>query len=150
MAAHGGDLYAAVAFSTGSSIEDPPPSQLYKWDGTSWTEVGSTTDRTIYALATLGDELYVGGVFSVAGGKASGNLARVFLKGAPPLEKTDSRATSHFRGMPAGGYHVDRTTDFITWENLATRYATETGGIDFTDESAPESRAFYRAVPVTP
>jgi hypothetical protein len=150
IAAHGSDLYAAVALSTGSSIEDPPPSQLYKWDGISWTKVGSATDRTINALATMGDELYVGGVFSVAGGKASGNLARVFLKGAPPLEKTGTQSTSHFRGMPAGGYQVDRTTDFINWENLATRHATETGGIDFTDEEAPQDKAFYRLVPLEP
>jgi len=150
IATHGSDLYAAVQFWRGVSNEEPPPSQLYKWDGISWTEVGSTTDRAIYALATLGDELYVGGAFSIAGGKASGNLARVFLNGAPPLEKSGSRATAFFRGMPAGGYHVDRTTDFITWENLATRYAGETGGIDFTDEAAPEARAFYRAVPMEP
>jgi len=148
MASHGSDLYAVAQLWRGVAVEEPPPSQLYKWDGISWTEVGSTTDRAIHSLATLGDALYVGGSFSVAGGKASGNLAKVFLKGVPPLEKTTTQATSHFRGMPAGGYQVDRTTDLITWENLATRYATETGGIDFTDEAAPESRAFYRVLPV--
>ena len=64
------------------------------------------------------------------------------------MEVVGPRATAFFRGMPAGGDHVDRTTDFITWETLATRYAGETGGIDFTDEAAPETKAFYRALPV--
>lgn len=66
------------------------------------------------------------------------------------MEINGSRATAFFRGMPAGGYHVDRTTDFNTWETLATRYAGESGGIDFTDEAAPETKAFYRALPMEP
>jgi hypothetical protein len=97
-----------------------------------------------------GDTLYVGGEFTQAGGKASGNVAKVFLEGVPPLEKTGSRATAFFRGIPSGSYGIERSVGLDVWETLARRYAGKNGGIDFTDEAAPGTRAFYRAVPVEP
>jgi hypothetical protein len=156
LASFGMDLYAAVvlgriSYVPGGLIQYPlPPSRIYKWNGTDWTPLGSGTDGPVDTIAIVGDELFAGGRFARAGGKVSANLARFFLEGVPPLEVNGQRATAFFRGMPAGVYEVDRTTDFVTWENLATRDAGETGGIDFIDKTAPEARAFYRAIPVEP
>jgi hypothetical protein len=147
LAVHGTDIYAYASVSYNGNGAVPG---IMKWDGVQWTTVGSGTDGTVMALTFVGDQLYVGGSFTFAGGKVSANLARYFLDGVPTMEVSGSRATTFFRGMPAGGYKIDRTTDFIKWENLATRYATATGGLDFTDEAAPETKSFYRAVPVEP
>jgi hypothetical protein len=142
----GSDLYAAGGLATAGGL---PANLVARWDGNAWSALGSGIDGfVVQALAITGDQLYVGGIFTDAGGKVSGNLARGFLEGVPPIEINGHRATSFFRNLPAGPYLVDRSSDLKTWETLATRYAGETGGLDFTDEATPQSAAFYRAVPV--
>lgn len=147
MTVHGTDLYVAGRFTNAGGL---PANHIAKWDGATWTPLGSGTDGEVRALATLGDELYVGGEFNFAGGKVSPILARVFLHGVPSLEFNEQRATAFFRDLLPGPYRMDRSLDLKTWEPLTTRFAGETGGIDFTDEQAPASRAFYRAVATQP
>jgi hypothetical protein len=48
-----------------------------KYDGTTWSSLGSGTDGPVYALAISDSTLYVGGEFTFAGDKLSPNLARV-------------------------------------------------------------------------
>jgi len=51
-----------------------------KWDGSSWSPLGSGVSSTVYALAVFddgtGDALYVGGAFSTAGGAAVDGIAK--------------------------------------------------------------------------
>jgi trimeric autotransporter adhesin len=142
-----GDLYAAGWFNL------PGAGQAYgisRWNGRQWSPLGSGVEGYVRALATSGDQLFVGGSFTVAGGKVSAYFARAFLKRVPAIEVTGGRATVYFRGIGAGGYGIERTTDLEFWEHLATRYAGTTGGIDFVDENAPGPSAYYRAVPLEP
>ncbi len=52
-----------------------PASYIGKWDGVTWTTLGSGTNNTVLALATLHDTLYAGGLFPVAGGNATPFIA---------------------------------------------------------------------------
>lgn len=57
------------------SLGFAPASYIGKWDGISWTTMGSGTNNTVLALATLHDTLYAGGLFPVAGGNATPFIA---------------------------------------------------------------------------
>ena len=44
---------------------------IAKWDGSSWTALGSGLNRYVGALTVSGSDLYAGGSFTTAGGKVS-------------------------------------------------------------------------------
>jgi hypothetical protein len=141
-----GKLYAAGSSRTADGIEP----KIARWDGNRWSGLGMATSGWVDVIAASGRTLYVVGSFTTAGGKASYNLARVFPDGVPPLEVVNGHASVYFRGTPAGAYRIERTTDLKTWEHLATRYAAETGGIDFVDENTEGQSAYYRATLIEP
>ncbi|HLC82442.1 MAG TPA: T9SS type A sorting domain-containing protein, partial [Bacteroidia bacterium] len=58
------------------SLGFAPASYIGKWDGTTWTTLGSGTNNTVLALATLHDTLYAGGLFPVAGGNPTPFIAK--------------------------------------------------------------------------
>jgi hypothetical protein len=69
LVSNGTDLYAG---NVGSGI-------ISKWDGSAWSSLGSGLSGDGLsggAIACNGTELYVGGYFSLAGGKPANNLAR--------------------------------------------------------------------------
>jgi len=120
-------------------------------NGSDWFSLGSGTDGRARTIAGLDHELFVGGWFTIAGGKESAYIARAFLNAVPPLEVLNGRATVFFREeIEEGLYEIYRSTELNYWEMIATRYAGTTGGIDFVDENSPEFEAFYRAVRVEP
>jgi hypothetical protein len=68
---HGIEVYAGGTFSftNGQSIA--------RWDGFSWSPLGAgITNGTVTALAMNGNDLYVGGRFTNAGGLSAYNIAR--------------------------------------------------------------------------
>lgn len=76
----GPSLFVGGDFSTAGGIA---ASRIAKWDGTSWSVLGSPTngvDNTVFALATYDDgggtALYAGGSFTTAGGVAASRIAR--------------------------------------------------------------------------
>jgi hypothetical protein len=70
-------LYAAGSFTSAGGM---PAKNIARWDGSSWSALGSGTNEWIQALAVFDDgsgpALYVGGGFSTAGGVAVNRLAR--------------------------------------------------------------------------
>ncbi|MCP4358769.1 MAG: DUF11 domain-containing protein [Chloroflexi bacterium] len=65
-----GGLYA------GGSFTNIGP-RLARWNGSSWSAVGGgVPNGTVYALATGGSDLYVGGQFTQAGSLTTNNIAR--------------------------------------------------------------------------
>jgi peptidase C25-like protein len=72
----GTDLYIGGAFSFVGNVA---ASNIAKWDGVSWSALGSTTQNglngTVFALAVLGSDLYVGGNFNTANDNAQSNLS---------------------------------------------------------------------------
>ena len=68
----GTDLYAGGAFTeicgnAQCNAGNTPANHIAKWDGTTWTAVGTGTDLEVDALAKLGSNVIAGGRFTVAG-----------------------------------------------------------------------------------
>jgi len=74
-------LIAGGSFSTIAGVN---ADNIARWDGSSWSPLGSGTNEQVEALAVFDDDgpgpilpaLYVGGFFTMAGGLASPHLAR--------------------------------------------------------------------------
>lgn len=54
----------------------PSVGRVLQWDGASWTTLGSGVDGVIFAITSLGTDLFVGGNFSIAGGSHAAGIAR--------------------------------------------------------------------------
>ena len=73
-------LYVGGRFSAAGGV---PALSIARWNGTSWSSVGSGADDRIFALAPFDPDgpgpsptlLYVGGLFTVAGGINTGGVA---------------------------------------------------------------------------
>ncbi len=69
-----GNLYAGGNFTTAGGVT---VNYIAKWDGTSWSALGSGMNGTVYALAVdASGNLYAGGGFTTAGGVAANNIAK--------------------------------------------------------------------------
>ena len=70
-------LYAGGYFT---SAGGGPANYVARWDGSSWSPLGSGMNSAVYALKSFDDgtgpALFVGGAFGLAGGMATGRLAR--------------------------------------------------------------------------
>lgn len=68
-----GILYAGGSFTCIGGIA---ANSIAKWDGTTWSALGSGTTGFVYAMAISGTDLYVGGYFTTAGGVAANRIAK--------------------------------------------------------------------------
>ncbi|MBL8748566.1 MAG: hypothetical protein JNK78_05355 [Planctomycetes bacterium] len=114
LCSHGGALYAAGGWLSSTGGFFVP---VTRWDGAQWTEVGGVAGELVgqitpyvQALASIGNELWVGG-----------NFTRV---GTPPLEGTvvASTGVATFDGAAwqqrGGGLGIDGTVaKMIPWRN---------------------------------
>ncbi len=73
LAVSGTDVYAGGTFFTaGGSAAN----FIAKWNGSSWTALGSGMSFDVYALAVSGSDLYAGGFFTMAGGSTANYIAK--------------------------------------------------------------------------
>lgn len=78
MTVYNGDLYVAGTFDTAGGI---PVSCIAKWDGTSWSPVGSgiklhLENDQAFAMTVYNNALYLGGRFDTVGGIPATNIAK--------------------------------------------------------------------------
>jgi hypothetical protein len=73
LAVSGTDLYAAGSFSAAGGVV---AFNIAKWDGSSWSALGSGINSTVFALAVVGTDIYAGGTFNIAGGVTVNNIAK--------------------------------------------------------------------------
>ena len=73
LAVSGPDLYAGGYFTTAGGA---PANRVAKWNGTTWSALGTGLDDNVDALAVSGTDLYVAGRFSRAGGVPANNVAK--------------------------------------------------------------------------
>jgi hypothetical protein len=75
LAVSGNNLYAGGFFNTAGGI---PAANIAKWNGSSWSALGSGMDTYgyVYALAASGSNVYAGGTFTTAGGIAASGIAK--------------------------------------------------------------------------
>ncbi len=66
-------LYAGGDFSTAGGVL---VNFIAKWNGTSWSALGSGVNNTVHALTVMGTDLYAGGVLSEAGGTPANSIAK--------------------------------------------------------------------------
>lgn len=73
LAVVGGELYAGGWFpmAGGTAV-----GRIARWDGTTWSPLGTGMNGNVFALATSGTDLYAGGSFTTAGGVAAAKIAR--------------------------------------------------------------------------
>lgn len=101
----GNDLYVAGDFTfvdKGSSNEGIKANRIAKWDGTKWSAIAPVAvDRTIYALATDGKNLYMGGNFTKIN------------------DETETRGVAKYDGskITAIGGQFDRAVMSMVWLN---------------------------------
>jgi len=74
----GSALYVGGEFTTAWGV--PMANRIARWDGTSWSQLGSGMNAPVRALAVFDDgsgpALYAGGDFTVAGGVAASRIAK--------------------------------------------------------------------------
>jgi hypothetical protein len=85
-----------------------PANYIAKWNGSSWSALGSGVNGTVWAIAVSGTNLYAGGYFSAAGGKPSNYFGR--WSGVIPKKKVDFNQDGNedilWRYYGTGGYNV--------------------------------------------
>jgi hypothetical protein len=73
IAVSGSDIYVGGFFNTAGGV---PVSNIAKWDGNSWSALGSGVNSSVNALAVSGDDVYAGGNFTTAGGQSASRVAK--------------------------------------------------------------------------
>ena len=73
LAVSGSEVYAGGDFTAAGGI---PASRIAKWTGTSWSPLGTGTNRSVRTLSISGDELFAGGEFTTAGGLPANSIAK--------------------------------------------------------------------------
>ncbi|MEI6784637.1 MAG: Ig-like domain repeat protein, partial [Verrucomicrobiota bacterium] len=132
LAVSGADLFAGGIFSSVTNAEYSPlaASCIAKWDGTTWSALGSGADNVVRALAASDTDLYVGGDFTTAGRKICAYVAKAALVLAEPT--TNTLASS--RNPSTCGASVTFTstvspsaaTGLVTFKDGATTLGTGT------------------------
>lgn len=102
----GSDLYAGGLFTTAGGN---PANRIAKWDGNTWTGLGSGVNNAVLALAAIGTNLYAGGNFAIAGGATIGPIARWdgniwFSLGAGPTNGQVLALTTRGNELFVAGY----------------------------------------------
>ncbi len=100
----GGTLYAGGSFNRAD--HNSPADYIAQLEGGQWVELGGGTDRRIYALATDGRYLYVGGCMHQVGSKPSLYLARWDTEGGvdSPWAIQDVAVAEYVLGTPLGSW----------------------------------------------
>src|SRR5205807_1824428 len=68
-----GNLYIGGDFT---AVGNVVANHVAKWNGNSWSSLGSGIDGSVFALAVSGNELYAGGLFTNAGGGPANCVAK--------------------------------------------------------------------------
>src|SRR5205823_4896576 len=73
IAINGSDVYAGGLFTTAGGVS---ANYIAKWDGITWSALGSGMNGLVYAIAISGSNVYAGGSFTTAGGVSANYIAR--------------------------------------------------------------------------
>jgi hypothetical protein len=142
IAASGSDVYAGNGGGGG----------VYQWNGSVWSTLASSPGA-IYSLAIGGSNLYVGGYFTMAGGKVSAYAAQAVLGDAPGHHQLTGSLLSggamrlSYVGYPSTNYAVDRTFNLsppVVWTPQGTNTMSTSGVLIFTNAPNPTTNNFWR------
>ena len=149
LAHDGTNLFVAINPS-GSAV---PEVKIAKWNGVNWKVLGTGLGPGVYGsyvsgLAVHGRDLFVGGLFSSAGGKPANNLALWHDFPEVTLSARGWLTNGHFGLRIHGGkgqsVQVQSSTNLQSWNNLVLQLP-DADPFDFDDAaSSPQTRRFYR------
>lgn len=153
LAAIGTNLYAGGSFTNMGGVS---ANGVAKWNGSIWSALGGGVLRgglpsSVSSLGSSGNDLYAGGVFQVAGNKASysvGHWNDQINFNTPQLINPKWLPGGQFQtrifGVPGITNIVQATTNFVVWTPILTN---SVGIYDFTDSNSPAwPYRFYRGV----
>lgn len=162
---YGPDVFVAGGFHvatnnasvTGTNVIPASPvsaMHIAKWDGSSWTTLGSGLDGPVSELAVAGSTLYVGGSFYNAGGKVSAFIAQAIeaIPFSGRLTILDYSATNGLRirftgGQPGNSYRIQSSPSLspTSWTDYTNFTYTSTKVFSVT-AAGSETNQFFRAV----
>jgi hypothetical protein len=153
IAVSGTTIYAAGSFTNSGATDI---SRIAKWDGAQWLPLGSGVARqpgspSISDVVVDGDNVYIAGNFTEAGGKPSSYIGRwneTLIFGPPlPVRLLNARwlgpGQFHFdvSGIRSGTYAVDVSTNLAQWSEI---YVGDVTNTNVTDSAAQGSYRYYR------
>ena len=148
------NVYAAGSFTNASGLN---VNRIAKWDLVGWSGLGNGVvypagpSATVYSLGAFGSDLYVGGIFTLAGNKPSGYLAH--WNDTRNFDVAPALTLSKLRYSGAGfkfavtatnvaSYVIKCSTNLSVWTPVCTNTA---GYYEYWDTTASASpRRFYR------
>ena len=139
------DVYAGGQFTTAG---DSTATNIAKWNGSSWTALGSGMSFTVSALAVSGSDLYAGGPFTTAGGKVSAYIARAYLLDLPALSvlRSGSEVMVSWPSVDTAGFELKQAGTLTAPASWVTNTANVID--DGTNKSgtipATNSQQFFR------
>lgn len=163
LAFSGTDLYAGGLFTEADGVT---VNRICKWDGKGWSALGSGITAEgqtapnvlgggVFALAVSGTNLYVGGKFTAAGGKAVMNIARLTIPAAKPSVNVlynrswpNQPLTLTWNAVPGLKYQIETTGNLgEPWTPLLAAPRSALAVIESYDFPGPlQARAFFRVV----
>jgi len=69
----GTDVYVGGTFTQAGSVS---ANYIARWNGSSWSALGSGLNDEVYSIAVSGTDVYVGGKFTQAGGVSANHIAK--------------------------------------------------------------------------
>ena len=160
LAASGSDVYAGGLFGM---MDGSAYNNIARWSGKTWSTLGSGVGggHAIYppvvrVLVVSGRDVYAGGDFTTAGGKASAYVARANIGGdagipaggiLQNIRLNAYSVTLDCVGVPASTYALQRAMDVRFTESLtivSTTNAPADGQFRCIDPDPPSTTAFYR------
>jgi hypothetical protein len=151
LAISGNDLYVGGDFRlAGTNAAD----RIAKWNGSSWSALGSGVNSNVWALAVSGNDVYAGGDFTTAGGNASAYVAKASIGQAPLPGRFSDPAWSASTGFSftfldasvGQSYRVEASTSLSSPDWSEFTNFTYTGPIILVDASVLSgTNKFFRA-----
>lgn len=153
LAVVGTNLYAGGSFTNVGGVS---ANGVARWDGNNWWPLGSGVFRSglpssVSGLCSSSNNVYAGGIFQVAGNKASSTIGHWNDQvnfNTPQLINPAWPSGGGFQtrlyGVPGVTNIIQATTNFVVWVPVLTN---STGIYDFTDSNSPAyPYRFYRGV----
>jgi hypothetical protein len=147
LAASGATLYVGGSFTNAIGLTGT--NRILKWTGSQWQTLGSGVSRispstaTVGKIAVSGDDVYMLGSFTYAGGRPSAGLARwnETLSFVPPEIQLvnagfDGLGRFHFdvSGLSSGTFTIQAATALTNWTDIHWGAHPNT---NFTDVDSP-------------
>lgn len=150
-------LYAGGSFTNSGATQ---LTRIGKWNGTQWLPLGSGLFRTpgsasAVGMAAAGEDIYVAGTFTEAGGKPAGYLARwnETISFVPPVIRLlnpnwqAGQFSFDIDGLTAGTYKVDATTNFVDWDEIYVGDAASNTNVTDVPPGDIRHRAYRVRIP---